>query len=231
MMKRIYGILLMVTCCLLFAGCGGARSISEDFCDLLFQGKYQDAAAMMNGAMRKDLTEEKAEAMLVEVNEGYGAYEKNIYVSSDTTDKDMTLVTLEIQCSKGEFRVSTIVDHNNRIGGIQLLSDKEEDNSQNITADSEAASAFVNALFQEDYDKVMSMMSQTLFMTMDRDACKTLVQESQGLYGDFDEVGAVTVEGATAYVSTIFAEKSVIFSVTFDNDGMVSAFSSLGEGQ
>lgn len=233
MMKKALGIIILLcSCCFLFGCSSSVSSVSEDFCDALFGGKYEDAAAMMSGVMRREMGEEETAGFLSEVEAQYGAYESSQFVASETA-QGYTFATVEIQCAEGLFQAVICLD-DDRIEGVQIYSDdldEEKTSDAEITADAEIASAFAKALFSGDYETAASFMSEEYSKTMNQTACAALITEANASYGAFVEVGAVSVTGDTAHINVVFEQKSVIFAAVFNGEGSIDSFTSLGEGQ
>lgn len=219
-------------------------TLAEDFTETLYAEDYDGAMDYINGDMQEYITSDSLTEIVSSTEEKYGAYQKIESVAevsmsdylelmdvSDTTsysDDDYTVVVVTVAFESSEMNIYVMFEDTDRtivnisVYGQEEASDTEETLSEDTMRTS--AKAFLNDVFGGEYEDAFQMMSASLQEEMTESDLDDLVTEATSLYGDFDAVNNILIDGdeATAYVT--FADNQINAYVTFDSDGNVSEF-------
>lgn len=219
-------------------------TLAEEFATTLYGEDYDGAMAYIDETAQESITADALTQIVTETTSTYGAFQKITATEemslSDYLDVtgaaelfaldglDCTVVAVTVSLESSEMYIYLVFDTSDReIVGINVYGQEEKDGSETALTEDEmrsTARTFLNAAFSGDFDTAYDMMSTTLQGEMTADDLDALVAESTSLYGDFDEIGQILIDGDDVIAYVTFAESEINAYLTFDSDGAVDSF-------
>ena len=252
-MKKIMVSLGAVLLCLAaLTACGSGAltknytTLAKDFIQTLYANDYDGALAYVDTTMQESITADALKEIAVGTTSEYGAFQEvtaaeeismddylqKLEISDDDASALASLnckvVAATVHFASSEMALYLFFDAADReIIGINVYGQEGKDDGETAFTEEEmraTARSFLQAAFSGDFDTVYDMMSETLREEMDAVAFNTLAKESASLYGAFDEVGQIIIDGNEAIGYISFAEGETNAYLTFDSNGLVDSF-------
>lgn len=252
-MKKFMVFLGITLFCLTaLTACGGGNltknytTLAKDFTVLLYESDYEGALAYVDAAMGESITADALKEITAGTTAEYGAFEEITAVAEITMDDylrglgltdeeasalnslNCTVVVETLRFASSEMYLYLIFDTADReIVGINVYGKESIDGSGAALTEQEiraTARTFLEAVFSGDADTVSDRMSETLQNEMGVKEFKRLMAETSSLYGDFDEVGQIIINGREAIAYVSFEEGEINAYLTFDSDGLIVSF-------
>lgn len=221
-------------------------TLAEDFTETLYEDDYDGALAYVDATMQESITTDALTEIVTGTTSEYGAFQSvegteeismSDYLekmgiseseSSALDSLDCTVVAVTVGFESSEMYLYLIFDTADReIIGINVYGQEGMDTGEAALTDDEmrsTAQSFLEAAFSGDFDTAYGMMSETLQGEMSADEIDTLVAETTSLYGAFDEVGQVFLDGDEVIGYVSFADGVVNAYLTFDSTGKIDSF-------
>ncbi len=221
-------------------------TLAEDFTTTLYENDYDGALAYVDPAMQESITVDALKEIAVGTTSEYGAFQEvvateeismsdylqQLGISDDEAaaldSLNCTVVAVTVGFASSEMVLHLVFDTADReLVGINVYGQEGKDGEATpLTEDQRRAAArsFLQAIFTGDFDTAYDMMSETLQGEMGAEEFNTLVEETTSLYGDFDEVGQILIDGDEVIGYVSFAEGEVNAYLTFDSNGLVDSF-------
>ncbi len=221
-------------------------TLAKDFIQTLYANDYDGALVYVDTAMQESITADALKEIVEGTTSEYGAFQEitaaeeisiNDYVQKLEISDDDALALESLNCrivaSTVRFASSEMVLYlffdtaDREIIGINVYGQEGKDDGETALTEEElrsAARSFLQAAFSGDFDTVYDLMSETLRGEMDAVAFNALAEETASLYGAFDEVGQILIDGNEAIGYVSFAEGETNAYLTFDSNGLVDSF-------
>lgn len=250
MKKRMIILVVVLLFGMVMAACGSNdltknyTTLAEDFTTTLYGEDYDGAMTYIDETMHESITTDALTKIVTETTSTYGAFQEVTDTEeismSDYLDAmgvsdaaaldglDCTVVAVTVSLESSEMYLYLVFDTADReIVGINVYGEEDKDGSETALTEDEmrsTARTFLDAVFSGDFDTAYDMMSTTLQGEMTAEDLDALMAESTSLYGDFDEVGQILIDGDDVIAYVAFEESEINAYLTFDSDGTVASF-------
>lgn len=239
-------------CLVALTACGNSdltknyTTLAEDFTTMLYENDYDSALAYVDPAMQENITTDALKEIAVGTTSEYGAFQgvmaaeeismsdylQQLGISDDEAlaldSLNCTVVVVTVGFASSEMYLYLVFDTADReLVGINVYGEEGKNSGEIALTEDKMRSAarnFLQAVFSGDFDTAYGLMSETLQGEMGTEEFHTLVEETASLYGDFDEVGQILINGDEVIGYISFAEGEINAYLTLDSNGLVDSF-------